>query len=65
MLCVPFDGALAFFRQNLVCWRKSKDPQLMERNPQLIPKMSQVVWPIQAYIRRLSHGERYMKRLEV
>jgi hypothetical protein len=42
-----------------------EDPQLKERNPQLIPKISQVVGPLQAYIRRPSHGERDMKRLEV
>jgi hypothetical protein len=42
-----------------------KDPHLKERNPQLIPKISQVVEPIKAYMRRPSHGERYMKRLEV
>jgi hypothetical protein len=34
------------------------DPQLKERNPQLIPNISQVVGPIQAYKRRPSHGER-------
>jgi hypothetical protein len=34
-------------------------PQLKERNPQLIPKISQVVGPFQSYIRRHSHGERY------
>jgi hypothetical protein len=32
------------------------DPQLRERNPQLIPNISQVVGPLKAYIRRLSHG---------
>jgi hypothetical protein len=36
------------------------DPQLKERNPQLIPNTSQLVGPLQDYIRRLSHGERYM-----
>jgi hypothetical protein len=35
-----------------------EDPQLKERNSQLIPKISQVVGPLQAYIRRPSHGER-------
>jgi hypothetical protein len=35
-----------------------EDPQLKERNPQLIPNISQVVGPLQGYIRRLSHGER-------
>jgi hypothetical protein len=43
-----------------------EDPQLKERNPQLIPNISQVVGPLQGYIRRPSHGERYMrKRLEI
>jgi hypothetical protein len=32
---------------------------MKERNPQLIPKISQVVGPLQGYIRRPSHGERY------
>jgi hypothetical protein len=40
-------------------------PQLKERDPQLIPNISQVFGPLQDYIRRPSHGERYMKRLEV
>jgi hypothetical protein len=35
-----------------------EDPQLKERNPQLIPKISQVVGPLQGYIRRPPHGER-------
>jgi hypothetical protein len=34
------------------------DPQLKERNPQLIPNIFQVDGPLQAYIRRPSHGER-------
>jgi hypothetical protein len=34
------------------------DPQQKERNPQLIPKISQVIGPLQGYIRRPSHGER-------
>jgi hypothetical protein len=44
-----------------------EDPQMKERNPQLIPKISQVVGPLQDYIRRPSHGERDMiqKILEV
>jgi hypothetical protein len=42
-----------------------KDPQLKERNPQLIPNIYQVVGPIKAYIMRPSHGERYMKILKV
>jgi hypothetical protein len=33
------------------------DPQIKERNPQIIPKISQVVEPLQGYIRRPSHGE--------
>jgi hypothetical protein len=33
------------------------DPQLKERNPQLTPNISQVVRPLQAYIRRPPHGE--------
>jgi hypothetical protein len=37
-----------------------EDPQLKERNPQLIPNISQVVRPLQAYIRRPSHGEKEM-----
>jgi hypothetical protein len=35
-----------------------EDPQLKENNPQLIPIISQVVWPLQTYIRMPSHGER-------
>jgi hypothetical protein len=35
------------------------DPQLKEKNPQFIPNISQVVEPLQGYIRRPSHGERY------
>jgi hypothetical protein len=35
------------------------DPQLKERNPQLIPNISQVVGLLQGYIRRPSHGERH------
>jgi hypothetical protein len=38
-----------------------EDPQLKERNPQLIPNISQVVGPLQSYIRRPSHGESDMK----
>jgi hypothetical protein len=40
-----------------------EDPQLKEKNPQLIPNISQVVGPLQAYIRRPSHGEN--KRIEI
>jgi hypothetical protein len=35
-----------------------EDPQLKEKNPQLIPKISQVVGPLQGYIRRPPHGEK-------
>jgi hypothetical protein len=35
-----------------------EDPQLKEKNPQLIPIISQVVRPLQAYIRRPLHVER-------
>ena len=35
----------------------------MERNPQLIPNISQLVGPLQGYIKRPSHGERYMKKI--
>jgi hypothetical protein len=38
-----------------------EDPQLKEINPQLIPKISQVVGSFQAYIKRPSHGERKRK----
>jgi hypothetical protein len=34
-----------------------QDPQMKERNPQLIPKISQVVGPLKDYIRRSPHGE--------
>jgi hypothetical protein len=34
------------------------DPQLKESNPQLIPNISQLFGPLQAYITRPSHGER-------
>jgi hypothetical protein len=33
-------------------------PQLMESNPQLIPRIDKVVEPLKAYIRRHSHGKR-------
>jgi hypothetical protein len=42
-----------------------EDPQLKEKNPQLIPKISQVVEPLQGYIRRPSHGERYMENTDL
>jgi hypothetical protein len=35
--------------------------QMKERNPQLIPKISQVIGSFQAYIKRPSHGERKRK----
>jgi hypothetical protein len=31
---------------------------MKEENPQLTPKISQVVEPLQGYISKLSHGER-------
>jgi hypothetical protein len=34
-----------------------EDPQLMEKDPQPIPRISKVVRPLQAYIRRPPHGE--------
>jgi hypothetical protein len=34
-----------------------EDPQLMDKYPQPIPRISKVVRPLQAYIRRPSHGE--------
>jgi hypothetical protein len=34
-----------------------EDPQLMEKYPQPIPRISKVVGSLQAYIRRPSHGE--------
>ena len=39
-----------------------EDPQLMEKYPQPIPIISKVVGPLQDYIRRPSHGERYMEK---
>ena len=47
---------------NLNRWSRNdlrEDPQLKENNPQLIPNISQVVEPLQGYIRRPYHGERY------
>jgi hypothetical protein len=35
-----------------------EDPQLMEKYPQPIPRISKVVRPLQAYIRRPLHGEK-------
>jgi hypothetical protein len=35
-----------------------EDPQLMEKYPQPIPRISKVVGPLKAYIRRPPHGER-------
>jgi hypothetical protein len=34
-----------------------EDPQLMEKDPQPIPRISKVVGSLQDYIRRPSHGE--------
>jgi hypothetical protein len=34
-----------------------EDPQLMEKYPQPIPRISKVVRPLQAYIWMLPHGE--------
>jgi hypothetical protein len=34
-----------------------EDPQLMEKDPQPIPRIYKVVGPLQDYIRRPSHGE--------
>jgi hypothetical protein len=34
-----------------------EDPQLMEKDPQPIPRISKVDGSLQAYIRRPSHGE--------
>jgi hypothetical protein len=33
-------------------------PQLVEKDPQLIPRTSNMVRPLKAYIRRHPHGER-------
>jgi hypothetical protein len=41
-----------------------EDPQLKERNPQLIPKISQVVGPIKSYVRRPPHGESTYREIE-
>jgi hypothetical protein len=38
-----------------------EDPQLKERNPQLLPNISQVFGSFQDYIKRPSHGERKRK----
>ena len=35
-----------------------------EENPQLTPKISQVVEPLQGYISKLSHGERGLEKGE-
>jgi hypothetical protein len=39
-----------------------EDPQLMEKDPQLILRISKVVGSLQAYIGRPSHGERGMEK---
>jgi hypothetical protein len=36
-----------------------EDPQLMEKDPQPIPRISKVVGSLQAYMRRPSHGDMY------
>jgi hypothetical protein len=40
-----------------------EDPQLKEKDPQPIPRISKVVGSLQAYIRRPSHGEKHMEKL--
>jgi hypothetical protein len=40
-----------------------EDPQLMEKDPQPIPRISKVVGSLQAYIRRPSHGEKEIEKL--
>jgi hypothetical protein len=35
-----------------------EDPQPMDKDPQTVPRISKVVRPLQAYIRRPPHGER-------
>jgi hypothetical protein len=42
-----------------------EDPQLMEKYPQSIPRISKVVRLIQDYIRRPSHGEGVWRSLEI
>jgi hypothetical protein len=37
-----------------------EDPQLKEKYPQPIQRISKVVGPLQAYIRRPSHGEKHI-----
>jgi hypothetical protein len=39
-----------------------EDPQLMEKDPQPIPRISKVVGSLQGYIRRPSHGEIEMEK---
>jgi hypothetical protein len=41
-----------------------EDPQLMEKGPQRIPRISKVVGSLQAYIRMPSHGERGDREIE-
>jgi hypothetical protein len=38
-----------------------EDPQLKEKYPQPIPRISKVVGSLQAYIRRPSHGEKHIE----
>jgi hypothetical protein len=42
-----------------------EDPQLMEKDPQPIPRISKVVRPLQTYIRRPPHGERDGENREI
>jgi hypothetical protein len=39
-----------------------EDPQLMEKDHQSIPRISNVIGSLQAYIKRPSHGERGMEK---
>jgi hypothetical protein len=41
-----------------------EDPQMMEKDPQPIPRISKVVGCLQAYIRRPYHGERRDREIE-
>jgi hypothetical protein len=42
-----------------------EDPQMMEKDPQPIPRISKVVGSLQDYIRRPSHGEKSHEVLEI
>jgi hypothetical protein len=39
-----------------------EDPQLMEKDPQLIPRISKVVGPLKYYIRRPPHVQRRIEK---